>query len=225
MPYIYEPKGKAFEYGELALNICACGCGKPVRPKWKYFYGHKKYGKDVKRTDEYKANLSKLKIGKKRPFPTTEEEKERMRLVGKANKGTRLSTEHKIKIGISGRGRIISEETRQKFIGKKQSIETRRKKSIIQKGENGSNWRGGVSAENDILRQSMDFKIWRREVFKKDNYTCQHCGTKYIKKSPPNLHPHHIMAFAKYPELRFEVSNGITLCVDCHSRVHGRRIG
>jgi hypothetical protein len=32
------------------------------------------------------------------------------------------------------------------------------------------------------------------------------------------LHPDHIKQFALYPELRYELSNGRTLCADCHRK-------
>jgi len=58
------------------------------------------------------------------------------------------------------------------------------------------------------------------KVFKRDNWICQKCGQKGGK-----LHPHHIKHFADYPELRFEVDNGITLCRDCHKTKHNHNFG
>lgn len=68
---------------------------------------------------------------------------------------------------------------------------------------------------NQLLRKSPDYKNWRKSVFERDNYTCQDCGNK------KDIHPHHIKPFAKYPELRFNVDNGKTLCSLCHGKLHG----
>lgn len=40
---------------------------------------------------------------------------------------------------------------------------------------------------------------------------------KTCKKSLP-LHADNIKPFALYPELRFEVTNGRTLCIPCHKK-------
>lgn len=68
-------------------------------------------------------------------------------------------------------------------------------------------------------RDSRDLKRWRKAVYDRDNYTCQHCG-----KSGVLLNAHHIKSYAAYPESRFDVNNGISLCIPCHEKVHGRKL-
>lgn len=70
---------------------------------------------------------------------------------------------------------------------------------------------GGVSTEEMLLRASPEYIQWRTAVYKRDNYTCQHCGVKGGR-----LEAHHIKSFAEYPELRFDVGNGITLHKSYH---------
>lgn len=76
------------------------------------------------------------------------------------------------------------------------------------------------SHQNKIARSGNEYKEWRKAVYERDNYTCQKCGLKSGNGKAVELHPHHIKPFATFPELRFEVSNGITLCKDCHRKEH-----
>lgn len=71
------------------------------------------------------------------------------------------------------------------------------------------------SSANERARKSKRYFDWRIKVFERDNFTCQKCLNK------KELHPHHIKEFAKYPELRFDVENGLTLCERCHGEIHG----
>ncbi|WP_212928088.1 HNH endonuclease, partial [Oceanobacillus sp. J11TS1] len=64
-------------------------------------------------------------------------------------------------------------------------------------------------------RNTPKYKEWRKSVFERDHYTCQRCG-----KIGGELNAHHIKRFAIYKDLRYELSNGITLCVECHRREH-----
>ena len=80
-------------------------------------------------------------------------------------------------------------------------------------------WIDGKSLERDRARDGSELREWRTKVFKRDNYTCQNCGDK------KQIQAHHIIEWAKDESKRFDTDNGLTLCVKCHSKVHGRNIG
>lgn len=83
----------------------------------------------------------------------------------------------------------------------------------VMRGPKSPNWSGGYGDENEQLRHSPAYKEWRIAVFARDNYTCQACG-----KRGASLHADHIKSWASRPDLRFEVSNGRTMCVACHKK-------
>ncbi len=67
----------------------------------------------------------------------------------------------------------------------------------------------------ELSRNDPEVHNWRKEVFERDEYTCQDCGKKGGK-----LQAHHVKSWSKYPDERLKLFNGITLCVDCHAKKH-----
>lgn len=61
------------------------------------------------------------------------------------------------------------------------------------------------------IRATRQYKDWRTAVFQRDDYTCQMCS-----KRGGELQADHELPFALFPDLRFEVLNGRTLCKACH---------
>jgi 5-methylcytosine-specific restriction endonuclease McrA len=83
----------------------------------------------------------------------------------------------------------------------------------IKNGELHPNWKGGNSRGYKTGYYSVEYKMWRRAVFTRDNHVCQKC----FGERGQYITAHHIKSFAHYPDLRFELSNGKTLCEKCHS--------
>src|SRR3990167_8364274 len=129
-------------------------------------------------------------------------------------KGRKFTEEHRKKISDSNKGKKkppISEESRNKMSiasrGRKWSIESRKRFGEMKKGEKNNFWKGGITEINIKIRGSLEYRLWRTSVFERDEYTCVWCLTT---KSPFNAD--HIKPFALFPELRFAIDNGRTLC-------------
>lgn len=93
------------------------------------------------------------------------------------------------------------------------------------KGENHPSYilnRKDLKDQNHSDRTSPQMKDWRINVFTRDNYTCKMCGIRSSQGTPVILNAHHIIPFIKNRELRFDISNGITLCDVCHKKTYKR---
>jgi hypothetical protein len=119
--------------------------------------------------------------------------------------GHKRTKEHRKNLSKSLRGKTWD------VLGREMSQETKDKMSKAHRGSKSSAWKGGVTKPNKLARNRARFKNWREAVFKRDDYTCQVCGERGVY-----LEPHHIKRFADYLGLRYELSNGITLCRECH---------
>jgi len=62
------------------------------------------------------------------------------------------------------------------------------------------------------------YEKWRKDILKRDNYRCQMPNCK----NKTRLQVHHIKRWASASTLRYEISNGITLCKQCHDSIKGK---
>lgn len=130
-------------------------------------------------------------------------------------------------------GTTASESTKQKMrrtqliVQKDPSL--RQIQSDAHKGEKSHLWKGGITSLALGIRHCHKMRIWKEEVFARDNYTCTKClRTKLY------LNAHHIIKFSKLlkkyniktiedaencDEL-WDISNGKSLCKECHKREH-----
>lgn len=190
-------------------------CNRRCYSKWlsKRFKGRKF-------TEEHRRNISRARKGSKASVETRRKMSERR----KGRPGTRHTEETKRKISEKITKITNSpdwkKKMREKLTGRRLSEEHKKKISDglrrsdrVRYGPDHQNWKGGVTSEKKKIVNSPEYRDWRLMVFGCDNYTCRLCGQRGCY-----LSAHHIRRFADFPELRFAVSNGITLCRDCHNK-------
>jgi len=184
------------------------------------------WSKGKKLSEEHKRKIGLSNKGKKHK-PISEIGRRNMSL---AQIGKKQSKEHKGKISEALRGRKRPSSIFNKEWRKKQSESRKGKPSGVlgmhwkikdtskmkgRTGENSVNWKGGITPINKLIRNSIEYELWRKSVWIKDNFTCQ----KYKTKGG-NLVAHHINNFAEFPELRLAIDNGITLSLRAHREFH-----
>ncbi len=87
--------------------------------------------------------------------------------------------------------------------------------SLGNRGENNWKW----FADRSLLVKKQErgdsaYKEWRKSVRDRDGWECKMSNGDCLGK----VVAHHILPWAKFPELRYEVNNGITLCSFHHPR-------
>ena len=111
------------------------------------------------------------------------------------------------------------------------------------KGAKSPNWKGGITPLSQKIRHSIEYQLWRSNIFKRDNHTCQKCGlhngcgkTIYLEahhneKSFQELYKEFLQEydqFSPYEDIDtlvrlamkwqpFWSAEGETLCWDCHN--------
>ena len=88
--------------------------------------------------------------------------------------------------------------------------------SIHQRGDRHWHWMGGITEARGRDSLYPGYREWRRSVYKRDGYTCVTCGAS----ESGILRAHHIKPRETHPELLLDVCNGMTVCDDCHKRIH-----
>lgn len=88
-------------------------------------------------------------------------------------------------------------------------------------GVNHPNWNHKLTIKerehNKKYRKTTDPKFieWSFKVKQRDNFICQKC-----LKNSKHLQSHHILGWLDYPDLRYDIDNGICLCINCHRQFH-----
>ncbi len=221
---------------EQGKHFCHCGCNHPIKiiPQYhkpavgipSFISGHQNRGKN---NPNYKKHTS---------FETIQLMKDH--LPDRRRENNPMFGVHRYGEDAPFYNKSHTEKTRNKMSIKKKNkpcLETTRKKISDGhigkfKGEKHPNWKGGITKLQSQIRNSMFYNIWRKEVFQRDNYTCQKCG-----QVGEVLHAHHIKLFSKTLKeyniktleeaesckALWDINNGITLCKRHHKEKHFKK--
>jgi len=146
--------------------------------------------------------------------------------ISKAKKSVKLTKEHKKNISNGVKKHLPS------------TAYKKRDPRLI--GENHHLWNNGITSLYKLIRELDESKVWKREVFKKDDFRCQECY-----KRGGNLEAHHniksfsiilqefLNTYSQFSPIEdretlirlaitytpfWDVSNGKTLCRPCHEK-------
>lgn len=167
-----------------------------------------------KYTDAEKENFKLKSTEWHRKNKNTSKYKQRLKKIGESNK-----------IALKGR-KLLPEHKSNVLRALKINRENPKRIQNLPKGCKNNMWKGGVTPLNEKLRKCPQLKKWKKDVFERDNYICQNPNCSYCNnKKGVILNAHHIKPFSTHRELIFNVSNGITYCIDFHlkSGLHKNR--
>jgi hypothetical protein len=102
----------------------------------------------------------------------------------------------------------------------KEGIKTIGINTQFKSGQQHPNWKGGKTPLRKAIESLREYKKWRQEVLKKDDYTCQECGT--IGGQLTSHHKFLVSECLDYGEIELitDIENGMALCKPCHIKYH-----
>jgi len=167
-------------------------------------------GKKMSWEARIKISLSQRGVKKSAEFC------EKMRVIMSKRK---ISKESRIIIGLKHRGKYVSIAARNKM----RLAHIKRGTSV---GERSPNWKRGITKVAKQVRTCDRYKQWRKSIFKRDHYECQFCGAMgrlqvdHIKPFSFILNEEKVktMEDAMKSEALWDMSNGRTLCEECHRK-------
>lgn len=145
---------------------------------------------------------------------------------------TSEETKKKISKTLTGRKRPpLTKEWKENIskggLGRKASLETRKRISLAKRGSKNHFWKGGITPLRITIKQSYKYRQWRSDVFTRDGFTCQICRRKGGRLNADHIRSFSlIMADNKIKTLNdalrceemWNINNGRTLCEDCHRK-------
>jgi hypothetical protein len=170
------------------------------------------------------------------------------------NKGKTLSEAHRKRLSESHKGKPSANKGKKLSnyqleallranIGKKQSAETRMKRSLSLRGKRAGDktnfWRGGINPLRMVIRDLSESSAWRKKVFERDEYTCKFCGVHggyleahHLKRFTDIFREflerhsmlsitsdkYRLVALARQHVPFWDIENGVTLCRPCHDK-------
>jgi len=189
-------------------------------------------------SEEHKRNISVALMGR----IVSPETREKMRHNPQNfKKGHTVSLETRMKMRNSPTafkpGHEVTDEMRAKLrkasLGVKPTVEALAKRSLAMRGENNPSWKGGVTELRNAIRNCFKYRLWRFDIFKRDNFTCVWCGARgvYLEADHNPIPFYKILIEYKINtiddalacEKLWDISNGRTLCKPCHNTTKNGR--
>lgn len=148
----------------------------------------------------FRERLPNLLKGRKVPY------KPRPSMKGRVSpkKGRKFTEEEKKRMNIEGLKKGIEMQIASKGI-KRPNVS----------GEKNWKWIKDRSLlKIDNTRNNSAYKEWRKQIWLRDKFTCKIANPDCKGR----IEAHHILGWTEFPELRYKLNNGITLCHFHHPR-------
>jgi len=190
---------------KLFSQLCECGCRGLTNPGHRFLVGHSRKGKIKNIPKLCECNCGEYAKSGRRFIKG---HSARGRKISNRKRGCyKLKSKPQAKLCECNCGAYASPGKR--FIcGHHTKLETYRQILRLRKGEKHHQYKNGISAKD---------QEWKTTIFNRDDFTCQKCGIVLPRRQ---LRAHHIKPRKEFPDLLYDLTNGMTLCLPCHTTYH-----